>query len=181
VALDRERAGREASPSAAIVDSQTVKATEAPAPRAFDGGKKLTGLKRHALVDVDGRLLMIGSSEANLHDSKAGAALLAAARSQYPSIERVWADSAYRGRRMKAAAAPARVEIVAGLVGQQGFVVQPRRWVVERSFVLILSLSKGVQPLAPAMACLRSRAGNHLRHDLRRQRLHAHATHRTMP
>ena len=80
VALDRERAGREPQPSAAIVDSQTVKATEAPAPRAYDGGKKLRGLKRHAMVDTDGRVLLIGFSEANVHDSVAGAALLKASR-----------------------------------------------------------------------------------------------------
>jgi putative transposase len=134
VMLDREQAGREASPSAAVVDSQTVKATEAPAPRAFDGGKKLVGLKRHAMVDVDGRVLLIGFSKADLHDSRGGAALLAASRRHWPFVELVWADSAYRGRRVASAAAPARIEIVSGLVGQKGFVVQPRRWVVERSF-----------------------------------------------
>jgi transposase len=134
VALDRERAGREASPSAAIVDSQTVKATEAPAPRAYDGAKKLTGLKRHALVDSDGRMLTIGFSKADLHDSKGGAALLKASRRHWPFVKRVWADSAYRGKKMAAAAAPAVVEIVSGLVGQKGFVVRPRRWIVERSF-----------------------------------------------
>ncbi|HMC59516.1 MAG TPA: IS5 family transposase [Candidatus Solibacter sp.] len=134
VILDREQAGRQASPSAAIVDSQTVKATEAPAPRAFDGGKKIVGLKRHALVDVEGRILLVGFSKADLHDSRGGAALVKASQRQWPFIELVWADQAYRGRRMEAAAAPAKVEIISGLVGQRGFVVQPRRWVVERSF-----------------------------------------------
>jgi putative transposase len=126
VALDRERVGREASPSAAIVDSQTVKATEAPAPRAYDGGKKLTGLKRHAMVDTDGRVLLIGFSEANIHDSVGGAALLKASRPLQPFVKLVWADSAYQGPKVRRAAAPARVEIVTGISGQKGFVVQPR-------------------------------------------------------
>jgi transposase len=134
VALDRTQAGRDAQPTAAIVDSQTVKATEAPAPRKYDGGKKLTGLKRHALVDVDGRILILGFSEANVHDSVGGAALTKAAKRQCPFLELYWADSGYRGKPVEAAAAPARVEIVSGLVGQKGFVVQKRRWVVERSF-----------------------------------------------
>jgi transposase len=134
VMLDREEAGREASPTAAIVDSQTVKATETPGPRAYDGNKKITGLKRHAMVDVDGRALMIGFSKADMHDSVAGAAVLKAARPHWPFVKIVWADSGYRGARVEEAAAPAQVEIVSGLVGQKGFVVQKRRWVVERSF-----------------------------------------------
>lgn len=134
VALDRVAAGREAQPTAAIVDSQTVKATEAPAPRDYDANKKLTGLKRHALVDVDGRFVIIGFSTARLHDSVGGAALLKAAKLQCPFLELIWADSAYRGPVVEAAAAPGRVEIVSGLAGQKGFVVQKRRWVVERSF-----------------------------------------------
>ena len=136
VALDRVQSGREAQPTAAVMDSQTVKATEAPAPRDYDGGKKLTGLKRHALVDVDvdGRFLIVGFSTARLHDSLGGIALLKAAKIQCPFLELTWADSAYRGPRVEAAAAPGRVEVVSGLVGQKGFVVQKRRWVVERSF-----------------------------------------------
>ena len=134
VALDRLQSGREAQPTAAIVDSQTVKASEAPAPRDFDANKKLTGLKRHALVDVDGRFLVVGFSTARLHDSVGGAALLKAAKLQCPFLELTWADSAYRGPVVEAAAAPGRVEIVSGLVGQKGFVVQKRRWIVERSF-----------------------------------------------
>ena len=134
VALDRVAVGREAQPTAAIVDSQTVKATEAPAPRDYDANKKLTGLKRHALVDVDGRFLIIGFSTARLHDCVGGAALLKAAKLQCPFLELTWADSAYRGPVVEAVAAPGRVEIVSGLVGQKGFGVQKRRWVVERSF-----------------------------------------------
>lgn len=134
VVLDREQSGREAQPTAAVIDSQTVKATEAPAPRDYDGGKKLNGLKRHALVDADGRFLILGFSTARLHDSVGAVALLKAARSLCPFLELTFADSAYRGPRVEAAAAPGRVEIVTGLAGRKGFVVQKRRWVVERSF-----------------------------------------------
>jgi putative transposase len=116
------------------MDSQTVKATEASAPRDYDANKKLTGLKRHALVDADGRFLIIGFSTARLHDSVGGAALLKAAKTQCPFLELTWADSAYRGPVVQTAAAPRRVDIVSGLAGQKGFVVQKRRWVVERSF-----------------------------------------------
>jgi hypothetical protein len=171
-------AGREASPSAAIVDSQTVKATQAPAPRAYDGGKKITGLKRHVMVASEARVLFIGCSEANLHDSKGAAALLKASRGHWPFVELVWADSADNGRPVEQAAAPARVEIVSGIAGQKGFVVPPRRWVVEGSFALILSSSKGVHPLSTPLARLRNRPGDPLRHDLRRKRLSAYAAHR---
>jgi len=134
VMVDRQECGREPTASAAVVDSQTVKATESPAPRAYDGGKKLTGLKRHAMVDTDGRILMLGFSEANVHDSVGGAALLEASRRHHPFLGLVYADSAYKGPTFEASAAPARVEIVTGPKNQRGFIVQKRRWVVERSF-----------------------------------------------
>jgi transposase len=134
VVLDRVESGRDAQPTAAIMDSQTVKATEASAPRDYDANKKLTGLKRHALVDADGRFLIIGFSTARLHDSVGGVALLSAAKTQCPFLELTWADSAYRGPAVEMAAAPGRIDIVSGLAGQKGFVVQKRRWVVERSF-----------------------------------------------
>ena len=171
VALDRVAAGREAQPTAAIVDSQTVKATEAPAPRDYDANKKLTGLKRHALVDVDGRFLIIGFSTARLHDSVGGAALLKAAKLQCPFLELTWADSAYRGPVVEAAAAP----------GAGRNRVRPRR--TEGVRCTETPLGRGAQlrlaqSIPPALARLRSCAGNNLRHDLRRKRLPAHATHR---
>ncbi len=59
VMLDRERSGREASPTAAVIDTQSVKTTESGGPRGYDAGKKVRGRKRHAMVDTDGRALVL--------------------------------------------------------------------------------------------------------------------------
>jgi hypothetical protein len=80
-----------------------VKATKAPAPRDYDANKKLTGLKRQAIVDVDGRFLIIRFSTARLHDSLGGAALPKATKLQCPFLELTWADSVYRGPVVEAA------------------------------------------------------------------------------
>ena len=133
--LDREREGREASPSAAVINSQSIK-SETGGTKGYDGGKKLTGLKRHILVDVAGRLLSACVSPADMHDSHAAVALLRASRRPWPFIEQVWADSAYRGKRVGAATSIA-VEIVTGPPNERGFIVQKRRWVVERTFAWI--------------------------------------------
>ena len=133
--LDRERAGREASPSAGILDSQTVKAPAAK-NRGFDGAKKIVGRKRHIAVDTDGRLLMINLTTADISDSAGAQMILDAIRQRWPWLKHLFADGAFdRGKLMdKAAFMGFVIEIVRRIEGQEGFEVLPRRWVVERTF-----------------------------------------------
>jgi transposase len=133
--LDRERSGREASPSAAIVDSQSVKAPSSPT-RGYDAGKKVTGRKRHIAVDTDGRLLMVNLTTADISDSAGAQTILAAIRKRWPWLKHLFADGAYdRAKLMdKAAFLDFVIEIVRRLDAEPGFKVLPRRWVVERTF-----------------------------------------------
>ena len=136
VITDRERVGREASPLAAIIDSQSIKTKEAGGPRGYDAGKRINGRKRHALVDTDGRGLLIEPHPASIQDRDGGGPLLQASRRLFPFIERVFADGGYAGERV-ATATRIIVEIVAKSPDQIGFAVLPRRWVVERFFAWI--------------------------------------------
>lgn len=134
--LDRERAGREASPSAGIIDSQSVKAPAAHGGGGYDAAKKVTGRKRHIAVDTDGRLLMVNLTPADIQDALGAEAIIKAVRKRWPWLKHRFADGAYdRGKLMSLAAyRDFVIEIVRKLEDQQGFQPLPRRWVVERSF-----------------------------------------------
>jgi transposase len=132
---DRERAGRAASPTAAVVDAQAARPGGAgvAGARGYDPARRVVGRKRHALTDTDGRLLLAAVSPAGLHDSHGGVALLRASRRPWPFLVRCFADRAYTGERV-AAATPIAVTVVGAPEGQKGFAVYPRRWVIERTF-----------------------------------------------
>jgi transposase len=88
VMMDRERAGREAGPSGAILDSQSVKTTEAARPRGYDAGKKIKGRKRHALVHTDGCGLLLDPLPASIQDRDGGARCCVPRAARFPSSRR---------------------------------------------------------------------------------------------
>ncbi|RZA28855.1 MAG: IS5 family transposase [Proteobacteria bacterium] len=133
VMRDRERVGREASPSAALIDNQSTKTTEAGGPLGYDASKKINGRKRHAMVDTDGRPLVLQCHAASIQDRDGAIPLLQASRHSFPFVERVFADAAYSAGRV-AQATRIAIEIVRKPKDQVGFAVHPRRWVVERCF-----------------------------------------------
>ena len=133
VMLDCERVGREASPSAAVIDSQSVKTTEAGGPCGYDASKKIRGRKRHAMVDTDGRALELLAGPASVQDRDGAVPLLKASRARFPFVELAFKDTAYAAGRVRDATGIA-IEIVRKMPGQVGFEVHPRRWVVERCF-----------------------------------------------
>ena len=133
----RDRCGREASPSAGAIDTQSVKTTESGGPRGYDAGKKIKGRKREIIVDTEGHLVTAAIHPGNVQDRDAAAITLKGLRRQFPWLEKLYADFGYSGVKLRDAlvgqAAP-ELEIVKRPREAAGFVLLPRRWVVERSF-----------------------------------------------
>jgi transposase len=134
----RVGAGRGELPTAGSIDSASVKAadTVGAATRGFDGGKRLTGRKRHIAVDSCGWLLAVLVTAASVQDRDGAHLLLVLLRQRFSTIVLVWADGGYAGRLVVWARTVLRlsVSIVKRSDDVRGFVVLPRRWVVERTF-----------------------------------------------
>jgi putative transposase len=143
----RRLLGREPTPSAAIIDSQTAKTTEKGGVRGYDGGKKINGRKRHLLVDTEGLLMGIAVHEANIADRDGARLLLGKVGNRFPRMEKVWADRGYNGKigewikerlgwALEIVKPPRRwVRVPADEEPPpwEGFTVLPRRWVIERT------------------------------------------------
>ena len=145
----RIAAGRKPEPTAAVIDSQSVKAAETVAKpgRGYDAGKKINGRKRHIAVDTIGLLLTVLITAAGVQDRDGARPLLWNLRKAFPSVRLTWADSGYAGKLVTWAARlkpKLRLQIVKR-TEQHKFVVLPRRWVVERTFSWILRSRRTVR------------------------------------
>lgn len=130
-------AGRDAGPTAAIIDSQSVKTTEGGGPRGYDAGKKTKGRKRHIVTDTEGNLLASITHPANIQDRDGAKAVIEMALESYPTLTHIFADSGYSGDTLRDAMADIEgptIEVIRRPNGVTGFVVIARRWVVERTF-----------------------------------------------
>ena len=131
----RRAEGRDAEPSAGIIDSQSAKGTRTSGTKGYDAGKKVKGTKRHLLVDTLGLLLCVVVHAANVQDRDGAKLVLAKAHGSFPELRLIWADGGYAGKLIDWCMRVCGwvLEIVRRSDAAKGWVLLPRRWVVERS------------------------------------------------
>src|ERR687885_1690671 len=141
-AAERKRVGKDPQPTAAIMDSQSVKTVEESAhPSGYDAHKNVKGRKRHLLVDTLGLLLSIYVSPADVQDRAGAQWLLAGLKALLPRLKKIWADGAYTGEKLAGWLEEQggwKLEIVERDREARGFEVLPKRWIVERTFSCLM-------------------------------------------
>ncbi len=136
-AYARRLAGRRVEPTAAVVDTQSVKTTECGGPSGYGAGKKIKGRKRHLTVDTEGSPIVLSIHPAGIQDRDAAVDVLVTLLSKAPEVSRVFADGGYGSSKLRAALArrglPDVIKVVERHKGVREFTILPRRWVVERT------------------------------------------------